>query len=328
MAVDVGMQTAVGIVVEPLSLGVLLPGEALWLPALRAEVGHLCMRPALPPPLDRSGLARLARGGPADEAAMSHSESYLMPGMEGGGARSASTAGSPGPLLLRRHQALPPLPPRGSRLLFSSTTHSSPGPSEAGPPRLQLPPHLRLAEQAQQEEGGASRRTLGHGGGGGGGGGSGGAGAPLYQWSSTVQLQQLLHQSAEAGRAGGDRQRALRHLECQHTLGALPTVSFCMGTSAGAAGAGTWDLVIAAPLVVHSALPMPVEVAISSWTGVHRMRLQPNRRVQLHHLEAAHAEAISLRALGYQESEQVGGSCVRVRVRVRVRVCRGGEGGG
>eukprot|EP00887_Chlorella_sp_A99_P007395 scaffold2.g7395.t1 len=220
-ALDVGMQTPMGLVMEPQTLGSLRPGEAMWLPVLRAESGHLCVRPAAP----------------AGER-----------GLAGGAAASAQPQ-------------RPPLSP----LVYAT--------GQLSPQRTSLE-----AEEA--------------------GGGSGGHGRAC-DWSPAVPLAQLI------GSGHGERTRPYRQVACPAPYSDAPLL-LCIGAAAAppASGAG-WDVLVAPPLTLHNALPVPAEVTLFAKRAQHRVSLLPNRRAAVHALDAAHVESLTLRPLGYRPSAPI-----------------------
>ena len=68
---------------------------------------------------------------------------------------------------------------------------------------------------------------------------------------------------------------------------------------------GSWEVLLSAPLAVHNALPVPVDVSVSAWGKPHRLLLQPNQHAALHAVDAAHVEHITLRALGYHPTRPI-----------------------
>ena len=72
-----------------------------------------------------------------------------------------------------------------------------------------------------------------------------------------------------------------------------------------AAGGDSWEVLLSAPLQLHNALPVPLDVSMSAWGRTHRVHLQPNQHGALHSVDAAHVEHLQLRALGYHPSPHI-----------------------
>ena len=80
LALEVGVQTPMGAVMQPQVLGTLEPGAAMWMPVLLAEGGLLCVRPVASSAVH---LPSVVDGRPRQRA-------------RGGGGAAAPTAASPG----------------------------------------------------------------------------------------------------------------------------------------------------------------------------------------------------------------------------------------
>ena len=329
LALDIGVQTPMGLVMEPQALGTLRPGGTMWLPALRAHTGLLCLRPAAssapalgaaagPPPAPPPAPPSVAGGRPAGERLQT--AATWQPGSNAGSggsrmpllaadslaAAAALVAGSQGGALPTPPQRMPSSP-----LLYSTAGLASP---QRG--------SLEAAELHHRQPGAAA-----------------GAAAPAwhpYEWSVAVSLQTLLRQAAgaEAAAAGGsgrgptlERGSGSKKLTCEATSEQHPPVLLCMGASrlaggdAGGAGgrsgapgapvaalaggaaappaSGSWEVLLSAPLVLHNALPVPVDVSLVAYGLPHRLALQPNQQAALHAVDASAVDHVVLRALGY-----------------------------
>lgn len=314
----------------------------MWLPALRAHTGLLCIRPSAasahalsasagpltaPPPAAQS----LSGGWPPASQRLQTAATWQPgSGTGSGGSRIPSLAadslaaaaalmgGSQGASLPLAAQRMPSSP-----LLYSTT-------GLASPQRGSLE-----AYEARQSGAGAA-----------------GAATPSwqhpYEWSVAVSLQTLLRQAAgaEAAAGGGsgrgptlERSSGSKKLTCEATSEQQLPVLLCMGASrlvgseaedagsgsggpsrgAGSGGGGaapatpgaaalaasavsaggSWEVLLSAPLVLHNALPVPVDVSLVAYGQPHRLALQPNQQAALHAVDASAVDHIVLRALGY-----------------------------
>jgi hypothetical protein len=288
-----------GLVMEPQPLGTLGPGATLWLPALRAHTGLLCVRPLTAAPPPPPALHPAASWQPGEGGGGASRMPLLAPdslaaaaALVAGAAPERAAAGAAGTLL-------PPRRMPSSPLLYTTAGMASParlGSEPLDPPR-QLP---------GTAAGGAAAAAA--------------AAAPAwraYDWSAAVPLQTLLRQAAAAaaGRGAGagaeaaPRGRASRQLSCPPAAEHLPPVLLCMGAAAlgggDGAGEGSWEVQLAAPLTLHNALPVPLDVAVSAWGREHRLHLQPAQRGCLHAVDAARVQSVTLRALGYLPSAPI-----------------------
>lgn len=97
-----------------------------------------------------------------------------------------------------------------------------------------------------------------------------GHGEGLHAWSEGVHVSDLRHQIETAAASGS---RLHRLLTCAPAFRDAAALRFCLGGSLAddgvAAAAGSIQLHLAAPLVLHNALPMPIHVVahgITNWT--------------------------------------------------------------
>lgn len=327
-----------GLVMEPQALGMLRPGGAMWLPALRAHTGLLCIRPSAAsgaalaasaglPPAPPPAAPSLSGGRPsAGERLQTAATWQPGSGTGSGGSRipslaadslaaaAALMAGSQGgslPLAAQRMTSSP--------LLYSTTGLASP---QRG--------SLETYEARQAAAAGAS-----------------GSATPAwqhpYEWSVAVSLQTLLRQAAgaEAAASGGsgrgpalERSSGSKKLTCEAISEHQLPVLLCMGASrlagsnSGSSGSsragassgssaaapstpgaslaafalsagGSWEVLLSPPLVLHNALPVPVDVSLVAYGQPHRLALQPNQQAALHAVDASAVDHIVLRALGY-----------------------------
>lgn len=320
LALDIGVQTPMGLVMEPQPLGTLGPGGIMWLPALRAHTGLLCVRPAAAAPAAAGSMP----GAPAAASPLAHAPSApALPGaaawLPGHGpsripslaanSLAAAAALVAGPHAAAAAASAARLAP-SSPLLYSNSSLASPGRTSSD--------YLDLASR-----GGAALAAGWH---------------HPYEWSAAVPLQALLRQAAGAdgvgssGRGpGAERNRGARPLACSAAAEGQPPVLLCMGAvrvgsgggdalRSGAAAAAaaqrsgrsaasspngtrglssSWEVLLSAPLTLHNGLPVPAEVSLSAWGKPHRLLLQPNQRATLHAVDAPHVEHVMLRALGY-----------------------------
>ena len=341
LALDIGVQTPMGLVMEPQPLGTLRPGGAMWLPALRAHSGLLCVRPTLtssaaaahaaatlplqppqqqhpqyPPPMPpqpAGGLQTAATWQPGGSRIAGHSripamaaDSLAAAAALVAGAHAAAAAASGAPQPPANYVAAQRVP--SSPLLYATAGLASP-PQRAGSDAAEGARHLPAGGT------GAAAPTTWH----------------PYDWSSAVSLQALLRQvaGAEAGGRGGaslERNRGARQLTCTATSETQPPVLLCMGakrlsskgsaaaaaraaaaaTAASAVGTGgSWEVLLSAPLTLHNALPVPADVQLLAWGKAHRLLLQPNQHAALHAVDAAHVEHLTLRALGYHPTRPI-----------------------
>lgn len=341
LALDIGVQTPMGLVMEPQALGTLSPGGVVWLPAMRAHTGLLCVRPAA---AGTAGPAAASAGGmqgtPSPAAQLTHAPSApALPGAAAwqpglGPSRIPSLAANSlaaaaalvaGPQMAAAAAAAAPtgrLAPT-SPLLYPTSGLASPGRTSSD--------YLDLASRSGHAAHGAA-----------------GTAAPSaswhhpYEWSAAVPLQALLRQAAGSdglggsGRAAGaERNRGARPLACAAAAEGQPPVLLCMGAvrlsssegsaadvsnggaavaaprnGSGATGAASglsssWEVLLSAPLMLHNALPVPAEVSLSAWGKPHRLLLQPNQHATLHAVDAAHVEHVMLRALGYHPTRPI-----------------------
>jgi hypothetical protein len=347
LALDIGVQTPMGLVMEPQALGTLRPGAAMWLPALRSHTGLLCIRPSAAsapalsassvlPPAPPPAAPSLSSGRPSAGERLQTAATWQPGSTTGSGgsripslaadslaAAAALMAGSQGAALPLPAQRMPSSP-----LLYSTTGLASP---QRG--------SLETYEARQQHAAGAS-----------------GTATPSwqhpYEWSVAVSLQTLLRQAAgaEAAASGAsgrgpalERSSGSKKLTCEAAFDHQLPVLLCMGASrlagsdaSGAAASGTssasrggasggstgsgavgpttpgaplaasalcaggsWEVLLSAPLVLHNALPVPVEVSLVAYGQPHRLALQPNQQAALHAVDASAVDHIVLRVLGY-----------------------------
>ena len=345
LALDIGVQTPMGLVMEPQALGTLRPGATMWLPALRAHTGLLCIRPSAasapalsassvlppaPPPAapslssgrtsasDRLQTAATWQPGSGTGSGGSRIPSLAADSLAAAAALMAGSQGAGLPLSAQRMPSSPLLysttglasPQRGSLETYEARHHPTAGASGSATPSWQHP----------------------------------------YEWSVAVSLQTLLRQAAgaEAAAGGGsgrgpalERSSGSKKLTCEATSEHQLPVLLCMGASrlagseAGNAGSGSgtsraggasssgsstapapgtpgaslagtalsaggsWELLLSAPLVLHNALPVPVDVSLVAYGQPHRLALQPNQQAALHAVDASAVDHIVLRALGY-----------------------------
>lgn len=237
LPIDVGVQTPMGLVMEPQALGVVQPGRTFWLPVLRAEGGGLlCVRPSAG--AAHSALALLATPpslGTGDPGVATAAAAALEAARSMGTTAAAlEAARSLGGGLSRPSSPAPPISPGG--VLYSS--------GRLSPSRLSL--DRTMIQQLEAAAAGQQAQQQGHPGAGGGGGSVHSSHAafaalhaPRHDWSTAVALQQLLRPGAEGalGSGGGssiEAHRPTRQLVC-HPIGGsgeeqLPVI-FSMGAT-------------------------------------------------------------------------------------------------
>ncbi|PSC70464.1 Methionine gamma-lyase isoform A [Micractinium conductrix] len=326
LALDIGVQTPIGLVMEPQTLGTLRPGGTMWLPALRAHTGLLCLRPSsgstpslAPSPRMPAPVATAQPAAPLQTAATwqpggsSRIPSLAADSLAAAAALVAGTHGAAG--------APPPRAPPTSPLLYSTAALASP--NRATSEFLDLAPRGTASNGASASASAAAAAA---------------AAWHPYEWSLAVPLQDLLRQvgggeGGSGGRSAGpafERNRGARTLVCSATAEGRQSVRLCMGAvrrggpsapGGGTAGAGTpaaagggadtpgagssWEVLLSAPLTLHNALPVPADVSLVAWGKPHRVLLQPNQEAALHGVDAAQVEHLLLRALGYHPTRPI-----------------------
>jgi hypothetical protein len=226
LPIDVGVQTPMGLVMEPQPLGSVLPGKSLWLPVLRAEAGLLCIRPS-------AGAAAHALLTTLPDTVAAPSTAATFPALTvdtGRGPGTPSALLSPTPhrpgIVHELHAAVgaPQFPTSHPGLLYASGRLS---PARGNLDRAVLQQLEAAAQHDQRGDGsGHSSHSV-----------SGTLQGCRHDWSTAVQLQQLLRQPGGAeggpGPAAGDVLRPTRQLVCHPAMGSgedLPVI-FTLGTS-------------------------------------------------------------------------------------------------
>lgn len=325
-----------GLVMEPQALGTLRPGGTMWLPALRAHTGLLCLRPAatlgwspLPPPLPPAP-PPAPPSAAGDGQPRLHTAATWQPGSSAGGSRipslAADSLAAAAALVAGHAHAGASLPLPAQRMPSSPLLYSTAG--LASPNRLSTDYLDAAARQHQHQQQHQA---------------AGGAAAPwhAYDWSVAVSLQTLLRQAASAeaaaaasGRGAMERSSGSRKLTCEPTVEGQPPVLVCMGatrlggkgsgssagvgardgsaaataggaTASGFTAGGSWEVQLSAPLVLHNALPVPADVSLVAYGKPHRLQLQPNQHAALHAVDASAVDHIVLRAQGYHPTRPI-----------------------
>jgi hypothetical protein len=138
--------------------------------------------------------------------------------------------------------------------------------------------------------------------------GAAGAAQHRFEWSAAMPMAGLARAAAAPGGAAPtpDPRGGRQQLTCAALALDQPPCLLCAGAAPSGPSGASWDVVFAAPLTLHNALPVPVEVALaSSWAGPHRLHLQPNQQVRLLHVGAADVQSLTLRAAGFEPTEAI-----------------------
>jgi hypothetical protein len=347
LALDVGVQTPMGLVMEPQALGTLRPGATLWLPVPLAHSGLLCLRPkarpgSRPPPRPHSR----APVGTHPAAVSAGSLQTAASWQPGDGSRAAASRipslatdslAAAAALVAGSHAAAAALPPPMLRTPSSPLLYSTAGLASPARHGGELPDTMSRHASQPVGLGPCMQRADSW---------------QAYEWSVAVPLQALLRQAAGSAEGGGrgyrsqeGRTRASRQLTCASVSDRQPPMLLCVGASrlsasagtevsagsgSGAAGNGsgsasttsacdTWEVLLCPPLTLHNALPVPLDVLLTAWGQEHRLHLQPNQHAALHAVDAAQVESVTLRALGYHPSCPISPAPL---------TAAGGEGGG
>ncbi|KAG7670791.1 hypothetical protein KSW81_004224 [Nannochloris sp. 'desiccata'] len=285
----------------PSSLGVLCSGESTWLPATRAEMGLLHVRPTASyrpqvaerhPPLSARLLPPLPTRHPL-------AATTAAAGAAGGvglssGVQPSSVSSGPSGVVYRSGAGKSTIPPG------STTQTYSPAGTAYGTAAF------------TSQYGSSSNADFSSNGG------------HVFGWSAGLWLSQLINQQgiARAGSVDGDgsghggvaatvKQLSCASISSSKSVGDFSHDSLLLLTVGATLQGMSWNVSFAPPFTLHNALPVPVDITIipkrsTSSTAPAptsyplRLHLLPNDRAPMLHLNAAHVESVSVRPEGFE----------------------------